>query len=766
MKHYLGAALLASLCYSCQTPKKATSDQLYDQAVSLIHQGRFAAAEPLLYRVIELAPDSTIARVRLGETQIRLGRQKRATQILDALPAAIRNRPETRVLEARLLAFAGFAHEAEFVVNQVLDEYPSSLEGRLLLAELYLQAAATMNLERASALCSQALEGQPEHRDALHLLLQATLRLGRFEAALERSQTLVEAYPDQSEAQLLAGTAALWANDEQAFPWLKRAVDLALDHPTERLTALWLLKVAYDRRGGYPPSLAPRYRFHTYTPPTPKVDLHFTDITSQAGVGKKDRGRGSAWLDFDLDGDLDLFSVGIQVEHALYRNDGGDRFSEITREAGLADPRGGWATSAADFDNDGDDDLFTTRDAWEGENPNSLYRNDLGTFHDIAKHAGIADSADSFTATWLDFDLDGYLDLYVANGVSGSGRENTLLHNQKNGTFLDKGARAAVADSSKTIGTAAGDIDGDGFPDLYAVNIGEINRLYRNKGDGTFSDLAEQAGVLFPIEGGYVALFLDLDNDGELDLFVSTMSAFADVLNSQVTGRAIEPNRPFLYRNMGDGTFSDITLHAGLARSFGTMGAGAGDVDNDGFIDIYLANGGPQMARLEPNILYRNMGDDTFSDITARSGTGSLGKGHGATFADFDQDGDLDIYAGLGGHYDADIWSNVLYRNDSPAVHYLEIELVGTRSNRNGIGTRVTAFTADRQIHAVRQSGFGFGTSNGPALHLGLGSATHIDSLRLIWPSGDQEHLLDVPANCTIRVTEGDPHYHILRRRP
>lgn len=740
-----------------------------------MHQSRFAAAEPLLHRVLELAPDSTIANIRLGEAQIHQGRRQSAARILDALPASARQRPEARVLEARLLAFAGFAQEAELAVDQVLDEYPASLEGRLLLAELYLQAAATMNLERASAMCSQALTSQPEHRDALYLLLQATLRLGRFTTALERSEALVQAYPDQSSAHLLAGTAALWADDDRAVPWLERAVDLALDRPTQRLESLWLLKVAYDRRGGYPPTLAARYRFHTYTPPATATDLHFSDIAHEVGVDKKDRGRGNCWLDFDLDGDLDLFSVGIHITHALYRNDGG-RFADVTRAQGLDDPRGGWAASAADFDNDGDDDLFTSRDCWEGPAPNSLYRNDLGTFTDIAEQAGLADSADSFTAAWLDFDLDGYLDLYVANGISGSGKENTLLHNQKNATFLNVAAEAAVNDSSKTIGTAAGDYDGDGFIDLYAANIGELNRLYRNDGDGTFTDLAESAGVLFPVEGSYVAFFFDLDNDGQLDLFVSTMSAFPDVLNSLVTGEAIEPNRPFLYRNMGDGTFTDITVPAGLARSFGSMAAGVGDVDNDGFADLYLANGGPQLSRLEPNVLFRNMGDGTFRDITATSGTGSLGKGHGSTFADFDQDGDLDLYAGLGGHYDADAWPNILYRNDGPKHHYIEVELVGTRSNRNGLGTRVTAYAEGRAIHAVRQSGFGFGTNNSPFLHLGLGSATHIDSLHLYWVSGAQQRFIDVPIDCSIRIVEpsetqgransGDSAYQISRRLP
>ncbi len=754
---------LAGLCLGCQAPPEAESDRVYAEALSLLHQGRFSESEALFRRVVSLAPDSAIAQIRIGEAMIRQGRWQRAGRLLDELPTPVRQRPEARLLEARLLAFGGFAREAELAVDEILDEYPNSLDGRLLLAELYLQAAATMNLERATALCSEALAAQPQRRDAHYLLLQATMRLGRFPAALERSRSLLDAYPDDGHAYLLAGTAAFWAGDDRAWPWLEKAVDLL--ESLDRLEALWLLKLTHERQSEDAPALLPRYRFPLRASVPTATDLRFVDVAAHVGVAKKDRGRGSAWLDFDGDGDFDLFSVGIQVEHSLYRNDGG-QFRDVAQAAGLADVRGGWAAASADFDNDGDDDLFVSRDAWEGRAPNSLYRNDSGTFIDLGRAAGLADSSDSFKAAWLDFDRDGYLDLYVANGVTGTGEPNALLHNRQNGAFLDVAVAAAVADSGKTIGTAAGDFDGDGWTDLYAVNIGQLNRLYRNLGDGTFVDVAERAGVLFPVEGGYVAFFFDLDNDGHLDLFASTMSAFPDVLNSMVTGEAIEPNRPFLYRNLGDGTFADIAVAAGLKRSFGSMGAGLGDLDNDGFVDIYLANGGPQMARLEPNALYRNLGDGTFADITATAGTGSLGKGHGATFADFDQDGDLDLYAGLGGHYDADTWDNALYRNDGPVQHYLSIELVGAQTNRSAIGARVAAFAAGRAIRAQRQSGFGFGSSNEPLLHLGLGSATRVDSLHVLWPGQPPQRFFDLPVDCRIRIAQREAHYQMLRRPP
>ena len=509
---------LAGLCLGCQAPPEAESDRVYAEALSLLHQGQFSESEALFRRVVSLAPDSAIAQIRLGEAMIRQGRWQSAGRLLDELPTPARQRPEARLLEARLLAFGGFAREAELAVNEILDQYPISLDGRLLLAELYLQAAATMNLERATALCSEALSAQPQRRDAHYLLLQATMRLGRFPAALERSRSLLDAYSDDGHAYLLAGTAAFWAGDDHARPWLEKAVDLL--ESLDRLEALWLLKLTHERQGEDAPALLPRYRFPLRASVPAATDLRFVDVAARAGVAKKDRGRGSAWLDFDGDGDFDLFSVGIQVEHALYRNDGG-QFRDVAQSVGLADARGGWAAASADFDNDGDDDLFVSRDAWEGRAPNSLYRNDSGAFIDMGHAAGLADSSDSFTATWLDFDRDGYLDLYVANGVTGTGAPNALLHNQQNGAFLNVATTAAVADSGQTIGTAAGDFDGDGLTDLYAVNIGQLNRLYRNLGDGTFADVAEHAGVLFPVEGGYVAFFFDLDNDGHLDLFAS-----------------------------------------------------------------------------------------------------------------------------------------------------------------------------------------------------------------------------------------------------
>ena len=226
-----------------------------------------------------------------------------------------------------------------------------------------------------------------------------------------------------------------------------------------------------------------------------------------------------AWLDYDTDGDPDIFAAGIQAPHALYRNDGDGRFADVSAAADLADPRGGWAAIAADYDGDGRPDLFATREAWEGLAPNSLYHNQGdGTFRDVAPQAGVAGTDDSFMAVWTDYDNDGLPDLYVASGITGSGRPNRLYHNQGDGTFADRGAQAGVAYRGKTLGVTCGDYDGDGDSDLYAIDVAAPNRLYRNDGQN-FSDVTAEAGVAKPGEGSYVGFFIDSDGDGDRDLF-------------------------------------------------------------------------------------------------------------------------------------------------------------------------------------------------------------------------------------------------------
>lgn len=770
---YVSAALaligFLTFCAPEDSRPKAALTGL-EAAQELIFFGEWGAAADSLRSASRSGADPVTVGLALAHVQLATGHAEPARRWLDAAPVEAQQRSLYHVLRAWLMAYDGLALRSQVAARSLLQRHPESIETRVLLARLALQAA-TMDLQQARVLCSEVLDRVANHRVAGRMLVEAVLRSGDFAEALTLGQQQADKHPDDGYLKMLVGTAALWLGDlPDAIEALRRATDLYADNYADRLKALWLLRQAYNRQGGYPDDLETQYRFYARTDPaaTPSVP-HFVDVAASLGVDKIDRGRGSSWLDYDGDGDWDLFSVGIHVEHGLYRNDL-EGFSEVTQVMHLADPLGGWGASAADCDNDGDPDLFVTRDAWEGVAPNSLYRNDGDAgFTDIADAAGVAGLEASFTATWADFDVDGRLDLYVTNGVIADGGANNLHRNTSDigiVSFTDVANSAGVDDTLKSIGTAAGDYDGDGWPDIYSVNIGGPNRLFRNQmgasGSLEFVDVAPQAGVAFPVEGGYVTFFLDFDNDGALDLFVSTMSSFEDVLHSSVEGRAVEPNRPFLYHNEGDGSFADVAVLAGLGRSFGTMGAGVGDVDNDGLPDLYLANGGPEMSRLEPNILFLQRGDGTFADVTEAAGVGNLGKGHGATFADYDADGDLDLYAGLGGHYKADVWPNALYRNDGPVGASLSIRALA--GGRDVLGTRITVHTSSGPVYGHLASGFGFGSTNAPPVVAGLGRSKP-ERIEVLWPGGKKQTWKGLPPSGHIILHLGQVDPEILSPR-
>jgi hypothetical protein len=367
----------------------------------------------------------------------------------------------------------------------------------------------------------------------------------------------------------------------------------------------------------------------------------------------------------------------------------------------------------------------------------------------VEADAGVADPDDSFTAAWADVNGDGWVDLYVADGITGSGAANKLYINQRDGQFDEHGAPFGAALTGKSLGVAFGDYDADGDLDLYVADVGGPNTLLRNEAGARFVDVTDVAGVERPVQGGYVTFFTDFDADGDLDLFVSTMCFYEQFVESQVTGLAAGP-RTHLYRNDNSSRFVEVGAALGLQRSFGSMGAGYGDIDYDGLVDLYLANGGPVLARLEPNILYHNQADG-FVDITESAGVGNLGKGHGATFADYDTDGDLDLYVGVGGHYPGDVWNNSLYRNDGHDNHWIAFDL---RGEGNTIGTRLVLRAADHVATAQVSSGGGFGSTNSPPVEFGLGARRTVDVVDIYWPSGRVQQLTALAVDRIHRITE------------
>ncbi|MBI2505051.1 MAG: CRTAC1 family protein [Candidatus Latescibacteria bacterium] len=288
-----------------------------------------------------------------------------------------------------------------------------------------------------------------------------------------------------------------------------------------------------------------------------------------------------------------------------------------------------------------------------------------------------------------------------------------------------------------------------------------MNAFYRNDtdsqtGEVVFAEVARETRTQLPI-GGYYTFFFDYDNDGYLDLFCSELSDYEAVLYSKLHGHTrLDRNRPALYRNEGDGSFADMTYQAGLGKSFGSTGAHYGDFDGDGYPDIYLANGGAEMTRLEPDALLLNRRDGTFVDIAAQIGLEQLGKGHGVTFADYDGDGDQDIYVPVGGTYPGDLWKSCLFRNDTSGQHWLALRLVGARSNRDGIGARVRVRAGGRTQYAEVSSGGGFGVNNSLQLEIGLSQAQRIEELEIRWPSGQVNIHRDLAVNRVLEVREGE----------
>ncbi len=601
---------------------------------------------------------------------------------------------------------------------------------------------------------------QQSHPDpAFNLAMMETV-YGNYDDAEAAFRKLAEAYPQDADSRFFLGVTQLRQNKfHQAFDNFKQTLDLAPDH----VEARWNLLVAAKKGDIGLGQLEEKYRLSPVAGPwgqsVASSPIRFENISVSSGTDKVDLGRGSGWADYDGDGDLDVFAAGVSSPHALYRNNGNGNFAEAAKAAGLGRAISGWSALFADYDNDSDPDLYVTRNGWAGHLPNILYQNNGdGTFTEVTQKAGVGDVADSFTAAWADYDRDGLLDLYVANGVSSSyGSLNTLYHNNGNGTFTDVAILAGVFDGRHSIGCAWGDTDNDGYPDLYVANYGDDNGYYHNNGDGTFSDWTAKAGVAAP-KYGFLSLFFDYDHDGDLDLFVSSWaSQMVDVIRFYMTGKLHGESRQKLYRNKGDGTFEDVTAQAGLNGIYGAMGAISGDINNDGFPELYLGTGGPPLERYEPNVLLLNQKDGTFVDITVSSGTDDTCKGHGQTFVDFDQDGDLDLYSPCGGAWPlADRQPNSFFRNPGTSNHWLVVRTRGIKSNRDGIGARVTVTVNGSSQVAEVAGGVGFGSTNSLELEFGLGRATKVEKVHIRWPSGQEQEFTNVDADQFVTITEGE----------
>ena len=534
-------------------------------------------------------------------------------------------------------------------------------------------------------------------------------------------------------------------------------------------------------------------------PSTAETRLYFTDQTQQAGIhfkhtngASKEKylpetmGSGGLFLDYNNDGHLDIYLVnsgtlsGTSQPHrhpnqanVLYRNTGDGTFVDVTAEAGLQHNYGyGMGCLAADYDNDGDADLYLTNFG-----RNQLYRNNGdGTFTDVTSHAGVGDGNWSVSASFGDFDLDGHLDLYVANYLDYQletahacflqsvhiycgpheypGARDTLYRNNGDGTFTDVTTRAGVHNTGKGLGVLFTDYNNDGYPDIFVANDAVPDFLYQNNKDGTFTDVAIAAGVAYNSEGRATASMGiasgDYDNDGIQDLFVTNFS--------------LEINS--LFRNDNDGFYTMTTFEVGLADpSFSKLGFGTQflDADNDGTLELFVANGHvwDNVSQITPSLSYRqhcqifgNTGTGQFRDLSETAGRFFKRSivARGVAVGDYNNDGATDILITCCGE------PPILLRNDSQVDDWVKIRLVGTQGNRDGIGAKVWIHTDEMILFREVTCGGSYASGSEQTLLFGIGAQKTLQSIEVKWQSGHTQTLdfsdAESPVNQTIYITE------------
>ncbi|MGB7846805.1 MAG: CRTAC1 family protein [Candidatus Acidiferrum sp.] len=545
------------------------------------------------------------------------------------------------------------------------------------------------------------------------------------------------------------------------------------------------------------------------SPASNNLGVTFVNVAREAGLNAKTifggehknkflletTGCGVAFYDYDNDGWLDIFLVngsrlegfpaGQEPSSHLFKNNRDGTFTDVTVKAGLVHSGWGQAVCIGDYDNDGYEDIFVT---YFGKNV--LYHNNGdGTFTDATEKAGLSGNSKRWNTgcTFVDYDRDGYLDLFVANYIdmdlktapvpeSGPclykgvmvacgppglmGGKNILYRNNGNGTFTDVSEKAGIFTASGTfgLGVLAADLNNDGWPEIYVANDSTASALYLNKKNGTFVDIATEAGCALSADGkpqaGMGIATADYDLDGNLDLVKTNFAG----------------DTPSLYHNLGGATFEDTTYQAGLGKHTQYLGWGCGffDMDNDGWADILICNGHvyPEVEQLKTEagyaqrkLLYKNLRNGKFDDVSLDAGPGisDPSASRGCAFGDFDNDGDIDLVVNT-----VNGFPQLLRCDSRTGNNWLKVRTIGTKSNRSGIGARLKCVShpsdekiPHTQIDEVRSSS-GYFSQSDLRVHFGLGNAEKVDLLEIHWPSGAVDTLKDVKPNQLIYVKEGE----------
>lgn len=550
-----------------------------------------------------------------------------------------------------------------------------------------------------------------------------------------------------------------------------------LNKDSNDLQTRWLLNLAYMTLGVYPQEVPKKYLIRFNNPATNKPFTPWKNSAPALGFNDERMLGGACMEDFDGDGFLDIMycSQGLQDEIKLFRNNKDGSFTDVSEKTGLKGITGGCNMIHTDYNNDGFKDVFITRGGWlrQGGNlPNSLLKNNGdGTFEDVTIEAGLLSFHPSQTASWADFNNDGYLDLFVGNeSETGQTHPCEFYLNNKNGTFSNVAQKLNMALIGYVKGVNWGDINNDGLPDLYCSMINQKNKLFLNKGgtdisDWKFEEISEMAGVSEPYSS-FPCWFFDYDNDGWQDIFVcgysmDRLSIVGYDAANEYLGKPALAFTPKIYKNNRNNTFTDMSDALGFGnRVCYAMGSNFGDLDNDGWLDFYLGTGSPDYRAIVPNRMFRNDGGKFFSEVTYAGGFGHLQKGHSVDFGDIDNDGDQDIFIEIGGGVEGDVFRSALFQNPGNDNKWMVLELEGTVSNKPAIGARIKVTTIDisgkkRDIYAVCGTGGSFGASS-LRQEIGLGKAKEILSLEIIFPNGKNQAVVykQIKMNKFYRIRE------------
>jgi len=633
-------------------------------------------------------------------------------------------------------------------------------------------------LTRPGAAVNSDISSPSANSDLRKLLALAYLRLGERNNCLAHHNHSSCIFPIQGAG--IYTDPYLTQKSIELYQSILRADPLDLE-------SRWLLNLGYMTLGQYPAGVPANLLIPGLDKDSSSIKvsafqdmampLHLADQRSMAG--------GTIIDDFNNDGNLDivLSSWGWGPEDGMhyFRNNGNGTFTDIATAAGIAGIKGSLNIMQVDYNNDGFTDIFMLRGGWRGEYgkqpPTLLKNNGDGTFTDVTVESGILSPHPTQTAVWADFNNDGWPDVFI-------GHESTSLYdsypcelwiNNQDGTFSEVAQAAGCGLAGFVKGVTSADYDRDGWPDIYLSQRDGKKVLLKNKGlhtrIPTFENVTHQAGLDKEVTYTFPAWFWDYDNDGWPDIFTCGYKFSGSLANSEAASALHLPQPSsssiYLYHNNHDGTFTDVSAAVGLDRPIFAMGSNFGDIDNDGWLDIYLGTGNPDLRSLSPNHLFKNVDGHSFADVTRSARVGNLQKGHGVAIADLDNDGDQDIFVETGGAYKGDAYYNSCYINPGQNDNnWIGITLEGRRSCRSALGAHLILHITDEGLHRTIYrdvtSGGSFGASP-LRQEIGIGRATRIDTLEVRWPtSGIVQYFTDLTPRRFIKIKEGEEQVELL----